>query len=190
MICLQSSDPRYYNFRDSANKAMEALVGQEFYFYGSASDAFKIDNMVLEVLGDPQDGYRSSMGAVVINDELSDGKIFSKRPLAKVKLEVAPSEFIYGVEKTYDGADYNLSEYDFDGYRLVDVETGHSWLHFGTGNTSDYYPYFVFRYYPDKNAKTYPKIPAGYKTFEERFPEIVLKAPDWFCGGVTLDFGY
>jgi hypothetical protein len=42
-------------------------------------------------------------------------------------------------------------EYDdnySNGVRFVDVKDGHVWLRFGTDNTDDYYPYFVFEYKP------------------------------------------
>ncbi len=36
-------------------------------------------------------------------------------------------------------------------YKLIDTEDGHVWLEFGTHNTDDYYPSFVFNYTPKPN---------------------------------------
>ncbi len=155
-----------------ARNGLERLENEEFYFYGVFNNCFKLDDMVLEALEDPSDGYRSYFGAVFHNTEnSSEVKNFFRRPLAKVKLKSLKedTEEYYRTEK-------------FDGWCLVDVTNGHRWLQFGTGNCADYYPYFTFYYNPDKNQKDFPTIDPDYVPFKKRHPEILLSYPRWFSG--------
>ena len=41
-----------------------------------------------------------------------------------------------------------LSDATIAGYQLIGKTSGHLWLQFGTDNADDYYPSFVYRWYP------------------------------------------
>jgi len=177
---LKSDNINLYEFRNSIPKMMKMLFDKEFYFYGVFNNMFKIDDLVMEALEDPNDGYRSSMGAVCHYKSKDDVKTqFHKKPLARVELEA------------FNGAleDLGLDSYDdnFDGYVLRDLDTNHIWLVFGTDHADDYYPCFKFWYNPDKNQKDYLKLPKDYTPFTEKYPELYLKAREWF-DGLRLEF--
>ena len=105
----------------------DSLVGKKFKFYGVDNNQFKLDKVAYEALEDENDGYRSCLGAVVVKD--IEKSIFFRTAIASVWL-------VYDLEGS------------FDGYRLVDVKDSHVWLRFGTDNSDDYYPWFVFEYSP------------------------------------------
>jgi len=116
-------DERLYNMVMGIKP--QDLVGFEFDFYGAHSNCFKIDSFILECIEDPIDGYRSAMECLRFNSLGAVGGFFAK-PLCRVKVEEDIEDFLF---------------------RLVDTQTGHTWLEFGTGDPSGYYPYFVFTYY-------------------------------------------
>ena len=91
-----------------------------FKYYGANCNQFKLGSIVYEVVEDEQDGYRSSMGALLIVENPTG--IFSRNYIAMVFLRESCSQR----------------------YEVVDVEDGHVWLTFGTNDYDDYYPYFVF----------------------------------------------
>ncbi len=96
-------------------------------FYGVDNNRFKLDKKAFEAVEDPDDGYRSCLRDVV-QVQLGNN-IFFKRRLDDVA--------VWAVEDGY-----------FEGFELVSVKDGHVWLRFGTDNIGDYYPGFVFDYYP------------------------------------------
>lgn len=99
-------------------------------FHGVDHNTFKFGGVVFEVIEDEDDGYRSALGAVKLEEETSPIKrIFFDRRLDHVKL----------VTKVDDRSDL---------YQLVSTRDGHVWLTFGTDDTDDYYPCFVFLYTP------------------------------------------
>lgn len=101
------------------------IVEKTFKFYGVHDTSFKLGRYVFQAVEDEDDGYRSYLDCVrVIEDE---NLVFLRRSFANVKIE-----------------SHNVGE--FEGFRLVDANTGHVWLKFGTNHTDDYYPYFVFEY--------------------------------------------
>jgi hypothetical protein len=110
-----------------------SLIGSEVDYYGAdeGDNTFKVDGVVFKVLEDPDDGYRSYMGAINYSEDHSS--IFFRSPIARVRVE-----------------EYDLthSHESCNGYRLVDVEDDHIWLEFGTDNYDDYYPMFIFRHSP------------------------------------------
>lgn len=106
----------------------EDVLGCEVDFYGVDNNAFKLGSDVFEAIEDPDDGYRSYLRSVEVRDV--EGLIFFERPLARVR-----------VIRNDDGG-------RFDGYSLVDVVEGHTWLRFGTDDLDDYYPSFRFEYVP------------------------------------------
>lgn len=122
-------------YQDHVHSHFSALSDLTLEYYGadSSSHEFKIDDIVFRVLEDPADGYRSMLGVIEYGKQ-SDS-IFFHKPIAKVRIE------------TYEDRDINYSRGD-QGYQLVDVNDGHVWLEFGTDNTDDYYPMFIFRHTP------------------------------------------
>jgi len=117
-----------------------SLEGVTLDYYGAdaGDNAFKVDNVVFKVLEDPNDGYRSMLGAIDYTDK--HDSIFYRFSIAKVRIETYDNKTAYGNSL----GDYELNK----GYRLVDVDDGHVWLEFGTHNYDDYYPIFIFRHYP------------------------------------------
>ena len=114
-----------------------ALEGAIMKYYGAddASNEFKVDDIIFRVLEDPDDGYRSHLGVIEYGEQ--SNSIFFRNPLARVRIETYNRE-----------ADPGPDTISGEGYRLVDVEDGHVWLEFGTDNTGDYYPYFIFCHRP------------------------------------------
>ena len=115
-----------------------SLEGSVVDYYGAdeASNEFKVDDIIFRVLEDPDDGYRSHLGVIEYGEQ--SNAIFFRNPLARVRIES------FEMERTGDDWDQQARA----GYRFIDVEDGHIWLEFGTENTDDYYPYFVFRHTP------------------------------------------
>ncbi|MDO8688648.1 MAG: hypothetical protein Q7R39_01305 [Dehalococcoidia bacterium] len=117
----------------SGTDVMEKLEGRTFSFFGVCNEQFKLDDTVYEAVEDEDDGYRSMLKAVIVAPEAKG--IFFQKSVAKVictELE----------ENRKDGI--------FSGWVFTELlESGpHVWLTVGTGNSDDYYPYFVFNYKP------------------------------------------
>ncbi len=109
----------------------------DYYGADEASHEFKVDGIIFRVLEDPDDGYRSHLGVIEYGEQ--SNAIFFRNPLARVRIESFERE---------RGTDVGWGSGAGTGYRFIDVEDGHVWLEFGTSNTDDYYPYFVFRHSP------------------------------------------
>jgi len=124
-------------YRHHVFNHLSALSGAELDYFGAdtAEYEFKVDSIIFKVLEDPDDGYRSMLGAIEYSEDQSSSIFFSS-PVARVKIE------------TYRGLVPDSEGEVCKCYRLVDVEDGHVWLEFGTKNTDDYYPYFFFRHNP------------------------------------------
>jgi hypothetical protein len=112
-------------------KDLKELIGRTFGFYGVDNNKIKLDEEVLEVLEDEEDGYRSSLGYVRVC-EFDPSDIFFQTSIANVRVDYVEEEV------TVNGG--------CEIYRLVDVFDGHVWVEFGTDWVDDYYPMFVFRY--------------------------------------------
>tara|TARA_Y100000310_G_scaffold344748_1_gene459226 strand:- start:2706 stop:3140 length:435 start_codon:yes stop_codon:yes gene_type:complete len=112
-----------------------SLVGSEVDYYGAdaGDNTFNIDGIVFKVLEDEDDGYRSYMGAINYTEKHTS--IFFDSPIARVKI----------IKYDADNGGYGSLN---QGYRLIDVCDGHTWLEFGTDNYDDYYPMFIFRHSP------------------------------------------
>ena len=134
----ESNEEHHVRYWTQVFNHFSALKGMKLDYYGAdgGTHEFKLDDIVFKVLEDPDDGYRSQLGVIEYSSQ-SDG-IFFQTPLAKVKIE------------EYEGENKDHSQSN-EGYRLIDVEDGHIWLEFGTDNTDDYYPFFVFRHFPKEN---------------------------------------
>jgi hypothetical protein len=107
---------------------MEALVGKKFKFYGVWNECFKLGSKIYQAYEDPDDGYRSYLGSIEVVDK-TDRMVFARASLGEVV--VAEDDYL-------------------DGFKLVDTNTGHTWLAVGTDHSCNYYPYFVFNYTPKK----------------------------------------
>lgn len=108
-----------------------AMVGGEYDFYGMEHSAVKLNDMIFEILDDPNDGYRSYLGAARIADSDSQYRFFRK-PIAKIRIEAIDG----GAEKA------------FEGYHFIDTKDNHVWCRIGTSYIDDYYPSFTCSYYP------------------------------------------
>tara|TARA_Y100001973_G_C5198178_1_gene335762 strand:- start:1652 stop:2161 length:510 start_codon:yes stop_codon:yes gene_type:complete len=113
-----------------------SMVGGEYDFYGMDHNAIKLNDMIFEILEDPDDGYRSYLGAARI--PLQDHNyIFFPNPIAKIRL-ITSDKISWRKEINND----------FNGYVILDLRDNHIWALIGTGNIDDYYPYFECRYFP------------------------------------------
>lgn len=117
-----------------SDEKMPVPLGVRLPFYGVDNLHFKLGDKVYEVLEDGDDGYRSYLGSVEVRE--TSGLIFFGKPVDEVVCVKAPT----------DG--------DFDGYDIKSLRDGHVWLRFGTDDSLDWYPSFVFRYQP--RAKVAP----------------------------------
>ena len=131
-------DPCVRGSRAMARQHFQNLDGSILDYYGAdeGDNTFNVDGVVFKVLEDPNDGYRSMLGAIDYTDKHSS--IFFRSPIARVRIVVYNDE---------DGDDAYMGSKN-QGYRLVDAVDGHVWLEFGTHNYDDYYPYFIFRHNP------------------------------------------
>jgi len=116
----------------------EAGTVCDYYGAAEAEHEFQLDHVVFKVLEDPEDDYRSSLGAVIYGDPNDAKGIMFRRPIARVR--VVKGEFTLEDDGGY-------SE-ELKGYQLIDADTGHVWLRFGTENWNDYYPCFIFTHRP------------------------------------------
>lgn len=105
----------------------EDMIGGTHKFYGVDNNCFKIGFHTFEAVEDPDDGWRSFMKCVEI--KIDRELIFFGHSLATVRID-------------------RLDHPDVEIYTLIDVDDGHLWLAFGTNQTDEWYPYFMFDYYP------------------------------------------
>lgn len=124
----------------------QRLLGVEFDFHGAQDDSVRLNSCVYEFLQDPDDGYRSHLGAVKCTPA-SEHTGYYNQPLARVILvstdaeETWPDEWVPPhKEEFHDGP--------FHGYYLVDADDFHIWAQIGTEYHDSYYPCFVTRYNP------------------------------------------
>ena len=83
---------------------------------------FRLDGVTYMAVEDPEDGYRSCCRDLeIVNEE------------CKTKL---PDIYSWGTEKN-------------DILEFYDTTNKQMFMAVGTGNTNDYYPYFVFEYMPE-----------------------------------------
>ena len=87
---------------------------------------FELDGVTYGAVEDPNDGYRSSMAEL---------RVYEGRPAHT--FDPVDCQVVYRSEQGYESCD------------LIEViANGHVVLSVGTGNTNDYYPYFVARWDP------------------------------------------
>ncbi len=126
------------------------LVGCEFDFHGAQGALIRLNNVVYEFLEDPDDGYRSHLGAVRITPA-SDHTGFFPNPIAKVILvstddqDSWPEGWTPPPEEPYhDGP--------FSGFFFIDASDHHIWAQIGTEYHDSYYPCMVTHYYPKQSS--------------------------------------
>lgn len=109
----------------------ESLVGSEAVLYQcNGLNTFQLGSVLFEVVEDENDGYRSSMQEIKI--------IKTNEPVTnKIKLDRVTI----------------LPDLTISGYRLVGKDSEHLWLQFGTDNSDDYYPSFVYRWTPKESEE-------------------------------------
>ncbi|WP_024898834.1 hypothetical protein [Brucella rhizosphaerae] len=95
---------------------------------------FRLDGTTYVAVEDPDDGYRSSMRELLVDENATMSNVFPA-----IEVEAAYRDK-YG---DHDGADILM---------LVDVVTGKTVLEIGTDNTDDYYPFFVSDFQPQNMA--------------------------------------
>lgn len=110
-------------------KWFEFDTSRVYDFYGMDGESFKVDDDVVTVVCDDEDGYRSSLEGLYL--DTAEGKIFFPNPVGKV--------MIREVEEEDD---------EFIGYEVFGIleDGGHVWIRAGTDHRDNYYPTFVFRY--------------------------------------------
>lgn len=112
---------------------MHLLKGKVLPFYGVDNTKFKVGNVILQAIEDPDDGCRSCLGSIETVEDDTD--IFFKTPIAPVLVS----------ERTESIGRYSKT---FEGWQLIDAEDGHVWLVVGTEDIGNYYPGFFFEYFP------------------------------------------
>ncbi len=95
---------------------------------------FKLDGITYMAAEDPDDGYRSCCRELeTVNEEC---KISLPNIVVECKMRDDLHDSIMGTEKN-------------DILEFYDVGNNLMFMAVGTGNTNDYYPYFVFEYTPE-----------------------------------------
>lgn len=90
---------------------------------------FRLDRKTYVAQEDPEDGYRSCMDSIKTSSDTIKNRFPSQAVFCKMR------------EKSH-GEDNDVLE-------MYDVQTGKLVLAVGTGNTDDYYPYWVAEFYPE-----------------------------------------
>ena len=96
---------------------------------------FRLDGVTYMAVEDPDDGYRSSCRELeIVNEECK-----TKLPdiLVECKMRDNFHDTIFGTETN-------------DILEFYDTDNKQMFMAVGTGNTTDYYPYFVFEYMPEE----------------------------------------
>lgn len=100
----------------------------------SETFSFVLDGKTYTAVQDPSDGYRSSMADIAEGGEVKN--TFAPQKVMATMLEATPGDY----------------ETEHDVLTLTDVVTGKEVLRVGTGNTDDYYPYWVAWFGPEGMA--------------------------------------
>jgi len=114
--------------------ALSSRYDADDRFEDAESISFVLDGKIYTGIEDPNDGYRSSMERLFESKNIEMENTFA--PVAVVGMIR---------EKDEHGDASDILE-------LVDAKTGKVVLAVGTGNTDDYYPYFVATFNPKNMA--------------------------------------
>lgn len=93
---------------------------------------FVLDGKTYTAIEDPSDGYRSSMREI-------------KESATVVKNIFTPCRVLGRMKNDSDYETHDIVEF-------LDLSTGKTILEVGTGNTADYYPYWVATFTPENMA--------------------------------------
>lgn len=94
---------------------------------------FRLDGVVYMAAEDPDDGYRSNMRDLIVDESANMKNVF-------------PAIEVLARHRTESNDDGWLQEDDI--LELIDTTTGEIVLTVGTENTDDYYPYFIANFVP------------------------------------------
>lgn len=109
------------------------LTGVDFDSYEDCQAVnFILDGQTYTAIEDPNDGYRSNMREIKESAVLVRNIFTPCRVLGRMK----------------DDSDYEQN----DVIEFIDLSTGKIVLEVGTGNTDDYYPYWVATFTPENMA--------------------------------------
>ena len=122
------------------------LIGCEFDFHGALDNLVRLNDIVYEFLEDPDDGYRSHLGAVRITPA-SDHTGFFPNPVARVVLISTDHKESWPDEWTPPPMD-EYHDAPFQGFYFIDADDYHVWCQIGTEYGDSYYPCFVTHYSP------------------------------------------
>ena len=126
------------------------LIGCEFDFHGAQGSLIRLNGIVYEFLEDPDDGYRSHLGAVRITPA-SEHTGFFPNPVARVILVSTDNEASWPEEWTPPPKD-EWHDGPFSGFFLIDADDYHVWAQIGTEYHDSYYPCFVTHYSPKQSS--------------------------------------
>lgn len=93
---------------------------------------FTLDGTTYTACEDPDDGYRSSMKHLLVSDKPTSNTFAPVKVIGRMK----------------DDGQYERNAV----LELIDAKTGKLVLEVGTGNTDDYYPYWVGNFSPENMA--------------------------------------
>jgi hypothetical protein len=93
---------------------------------------FVLDGITYKAVEDPNDGYRSNCGELIVCEEPITNNFPPQEVMAKMK----------------DNDEYSVN----DTIQFIDVVTGKIVLEVGTDNTDCYYPYCVMNWKPENLA--------------------------------------
>jgi hypothetical protein len=113
---------------DTFTESVKQTYGD--YFENCEFIRFRLDGKVYTAIEDPSDGYRSSLGSLIVSP---DGEMRNVFPPCRV------------VGKMKENDAYSINET----LQLIDAVTGEIVLEVGTDNTDDYYPSFVGSFWPE-----------------------------------------
>lgn len=103
--------------------------------------SFILNDITFTAVEDPNDGYRSSMRHVLVEKFEVHNEFQPIRVYTKYRQD--NSHEIKGIDDDW----YNREECDI--LEMYDKDNDKLILRIGTGNTSDYYPYFVAEWRPE-----------------------------------------
>ena len=123
------------------------LIGCEFDFHGAQGNEVRLNDIVYEFLEDPDDGYRSHLGAVRATPASEHTGYFAN-PIAKVILVSTDHKESWPDEWTPPPMPEKYCDAPFQGFYLIDADDYHVWVQIGTEYMDSYYPCFVTHYSP------------------------------------------
>ena len=122
------------------------LIGCEFDFHGAQDSLVRLNDIVYEFLEDPDDGYRSHLGAVRITPA-SEHTGFFPNPVARVILASTDNKDSWPEGWTPPVKD-EWHDGPFSGFFFIDADDHHVWCQIGTEYGDSYYPCMITHYSP------------------------------------------